>query len=155
MAIGALWGITCLFLASLINVDKRSVKQYFGQHFFSTHHLFSVFGLLLITLHPVSFAILQMNPVIFIPRFDSWIIFWELAGRPALILIYVAVFAGLFRRKLSGWKHLHRLNYIALVFGVVHGFLIGTDFQLLGVQLFFIGLSIALAIAVAKQHFVK
>jgi predicted ferric reductase len=101
--------------------------------------VFSVIGLILVTVHPLAFAIVTNAPEAFIPKFDSWIVFWNLAGRPALYLIYISVIAVLIRKKISQniWRILHGLNYVALVFGYFHGVLIGTDFQNLGIMITF------------------
>jgi DMSO/TMAO reductase YedYZ heme-binding membrane subunit len=88
----------------------------------------------MVTLHPVIFAISKMDISVFIPDFSSWISFWELAGRPALILIYVATIAAILRKRIQKyWRVFHVLNYIALLFVYIHGVLIGTDFQNLGI----------------------
>jgi DMSO/TMAO reductase YedYZ heme-binding membrane subunit len=51
-------------------------------------------------------------------------------GRQALIIIYIAFFAVILRRKIvSYWRPFHALIYVALFFGIVHANLIGTDFQ--------------------------
>ena len=94
------------------------------------HHFFGVLGIVLITLHPVIFAVYKADFSVFLPKFDSWIVFWELAGRPSLIILYIGFIAGfLFKAYKKSWRGLHMLVYISLFFGLIHGYLIGTDFQ--------------------------
>ena len=57
------------------------------------------------------------------------LIFWSLAGRPALYLAYIAVLASLFRTRIDRyWRYLHGLMYVVLTFAFVHGYLIGGNF---------------------------
>jgi predicted ferric reductase len=130
----ALYGFTALALATIMTPFLKEITQAFGRPFIRIHHLFSIFGLIFATLHPVFFAIQQMDLAVFIPRFDSWIIFWELAGRPALYILYIATAAALLRLMIPKyWRYFHVLMYIVLIFVIVHGNLIGTDFQNLGI----------------------
>ena len=126
----ALIGFTLMFLATVMTPFMAELYKIFGKPFIKLHHLYSILGLVLITVHPIFFAISVLDITIFVPVFYPWIDFWNLAGRPALILIYIAVIAAFLRKKIPNqWKWLHVLNYIALFFGYIHGVLIGTDFQ--------------------------
>ncbi|HEY0089395.1 MAG TPA: hypothetical protein VGB37_11165, partial [Candidatus Lokiarchaeia archaeon] len=83
-----------------------------------------------ITLHPIALLLLVLDPSIFLPVFSDWSTFWQLAGRPALILIYVGVLSAILRKKIQKhWKQFHMILYIAFIFGFVHGILIGTDLK--------------------------
>lgn len=126
----ALWGYLSLAIATLLTPFLREVMAVFGRPFLSVHHTFAAVGLLLPTLHPVTLAIRSMNPALFIPTFSSWERFWLLAGQPALYLLYIA-FAGVLLRKYipKHWRWVHGLMYVVLFFAIVHGNLIGTDFQ--------------------------
>ena len=124
----AMLGITCLFIASFCSAFTRQIYKHLGKPFLKVHHAFSITGLILITLHPVVLAVATANPAVFLPDFSSWDAFWRLAGRPALILIYVALAAILLKKVLKrSWRILHAMVYIALFFGVVHGLLLGQD----------------------------
>ena len=126
----ALLGFTSLFIASMMSPFMVQIYKYFGKKFINIHHFFSIIGLILITIHPVAFALSKMDITVFVPVFYPFYDFWLLAGRPALILIYIAVVAGTLRNKIPiYWKHIHVLNYVALFFGLIHGILIGTDFK--------------------------
>ena len=138
-----LYGYLFLSVTVLVTPFLREVTQAFGKPFLKVHHSFSVLGLVLITLHPV-FNALEFSLSVFVPRFDSWDIFWLFAGRPAFILIYVAVFAVSLRAKAPKyWRAFHALMYVVLLLGIAHANLIGNDFQNLGVMLIFNALFIA------------
>jgi predicted ferric reductase len=148
-----LYGYLFLSVTVLVTPFLREVTQAFGKPFLKVHHSFAVLGLVLITLHPV-FNALEFSLSVFVPRFDSWNIFWLFAGRPAFILIYVAVFAASLRAKAPKyWRAFHALMYVVLLFGIAHANLIGNDFQNLGVMLIFNALFIAsLAGFVLKRY---
>jgi DMSO/TMAO reductase YedYZ heme-binding membrane subunit len=127
---GALFGFTAMFIATTMSPFMVQLYKIFGKSFIKLHHIFSIFGLIMITLHPVMFAISRMDIAVFIPDVSSWISFWELAGRPAFFIIYIAALAAILRKSLQKyWRAFHFLNYIALLFVYIHGVLIGTDFQ--------------------------
>ena len=139
-----LYGYLFLSTAVLLTPFLREVTQAFGRPFLKVHHSFAVLGVVFITLHPVFNAIERLSLSVFVPRFNSWNLFWLLAGRPAFILIYVAVFAAFLRAKAPKyWRAFHALMYVVLLFGVVHANLIGNDFQNLGIMLIFNALFIA------------
>lgn len=133
----ALLGLASMFIATMLTPFAKMVYQSWNKSAIKIHHYFTIAGLILITLHPVIFAIEKMieadfltGIAVFLPDFSSWYKFWLLAGRPALIFIYIALGAALLRKKIvDWWRPIHILNYIALIFGVVHGIMIGTDFE--------------------------
>jgi sulfoxide reductase heme-binding subunit YedZ len=140
----ALYGYLFLSVTALLTPFLREVTRAFGRPFLKVHHSFAVLGFVLITLHPVFNAMESVNLSVFVPRFDSWYLFWLLAGRPALILFYGALFAALLRRKImSYWRVFHALMYVVLFFGLVHAALIGADFQNLDVTIVFFALFFA------------
>ena len=132
----ALLGLVALFISSMFTAFQKELYAAFKKPFIKIHHSTTIAGLIMITLHPVLFAIDKMisstfveGLKVFLPKFSSSYDFWSLAGRPALILIYIALIGVLLRNVMKkGWRWIHALNYIALVFGVVHGIIIGTDF---------------------------
>lgn len=128
--LGALWGFIGLCFTSIMNLNKRILFQKFGLKFMKLHHSLGIFSLIMTSLHPIAFAIDRMSLLVFLPDLTSWISFWTLAGRPALILIYIAVIAAVLRKQAKkSWRYFHILIYIALIFIFVHAILIGTDFQ--------------------------
>jgi DMSO/TMAO reductase YedYZ heme-binding membrane subunit len=122
-------GFASLFISVIMSNFFEEYREKNKKNLFS-HHLFSIIGIVLITLHPVIFAINKADMSVFLPKFDSWNVFWELAGRPSLILLYVGFVSGfLFKIYKRSWRALHMIVYISLFFGLIHGILIGTDFQ--------------------------
>jgi predicted ferric reductase len=139
-----LYGFLFLSVATLVAPFLMEVTEAFGKPFLRVHHAFSVLGIVLITLHPVFNAVDRVSLAVFVPNFTSWETFWMLAGRPALILIYVAVGAALLRLKAPKyWRIFHALMYVVLLFGIVHANLIGEDFETIGIMLIFDTLFVA------------
>jgi len=124
----ALWGYFFLAIAAMMTPFLKEIKHLFGLPFIKMHHIFAYAGLCLITLHPIFIAIYSSTAAVFIPSFSSWYEFWLFAGRPALIILYIALIAILFRRKIKPWRIIHALMYLMLLLGFVHAVLIGTDF---------------------------
>ncbi len=125
----AMVGYVAVFLAILSSAYMRELYRMLGRPFLWGHHVLSISGLILLTLHPIALAIALTNLSVFVPRFDSWTIFFQLAGRPALYLMWAASLGALLRKSWrEGWRTLHQLNYVAFLLGTVHGILIGTDF---------------------------
>lgn len=138
----ALIGLLSLILSSIMAAFTREVYQVFGKPFKKVHHFIALFGLSLIVLHPVFLAISSGKANIFLPDFSSWLAFWKFAGRPAFYLIILAVLAGFLQKHIKKWwRYIHALNYIAVVFGVIHGILVGANLSSsIGLQIIFIAL---------------
>ena len=153
---GALFGFTSMFIATMMTPFVVQLYKIFGRPFVKIHHIFSITGLVLITLHPVMFAISEMNLLVFIPVFSSWIRFWELGGRLALILIYIAVIGALLRKKVrKNWRIIHALNYVALFLAYVHGVLIGQDFRNVGILVIFtIMIILSFGVLIFKRYLI-
>ncbi len=123
-----LYGFILLSVAASITPFLREVTMFFGKPFMRIHHVFAVVGVIAITLHPILYAVLILDPAVFLPRFDDWFVFWQNAGRPALVMMYIAVSAALLRRKAPrNWRSFHALMYAVFLFAVVHASLVGTD----------------------------
>ncbi len=137
--LGALFGFTSMFIATTMSSFMVQLYKIFGKPFVKLHHIYSIFGLIMVTLHPVVYAISVMNILVFVPDVSSWLAFWELAGRPALIIIYIGALAAILRTKIKKyWRFFHYLNYVALIFAYFHGVLLpGTDFQNPGIFILF------------------
>ena len=133
-----LYGYLFLGVATLITPFQKEITQAFGKPFIKVHHVFSILGIVFITLHPVFNAIDRLSLSVFVPRFDSWERFWMFAGRPAFIILYIALFAAVLRTKTPKyWRPFHALMYVVLLFGIVHANLIGDDFENLGIVIIF------------------
>lgn len=134
----ALLGLTSMAISTIMTPFMLQLYKIFGKPFIKIHHVTSITAIVLASIHPISFAIQVSNIGIFIPVFYPWYDFWLLAGRPALILIYIALISILMKKNIpNAWRPLHGLNYVALLFGYVHGILIGTDFQSLSILILF------------------
>ncbi len=135
-------GMLSISLAALMTPFLAQIRAVFGEPFLRVHHRFAALGLILATLHPVLLAWQTLDPAVFIPVFATPYLFFALGGRAALILMYISLAAILLRRRLSQpvWRPLHALMYLVLLLGIVHGNLIGTDFQSPFIFLLFNGL---------------
>jgi len=82
-----------------------------------SHHSFSIIGIVFITLHPMIYAVYKSDIGVFLPNFNSWDVFWELAGRPSLVLLYVGFVSGILLKIYKRtWRTLHIIVYISLFF---------------------------------------
>ena len=141
----ALMGYLAIFVSAVSSAYMRQVIRLFGRPFIKVHHILTVTGLVLVTLHPVGVAINAGNPRVFLPRFDSWVVFLELGGRPAWYLIAAASLAAVLRRTIGrNWRTIHFLNYVAFLLVTAHAYMIGTDFQHTIIK----AISVALALAI-------
>ena len=121
-------GYVSIFLTILSSAYMRELYRLLGRPFLWGHHVLAISGLVLIALHPTALAIETASAAVFVPRFDSWYVFWLLGGRPALYLIAVASIGALLRKRWrKNWRTIHILNYVAFALGTVHAVLIGTD----------------------------
>lgn len=124
----AMVGYAFTFLAILSSAYMRQLYRLLGRPFLWGHHVLSVLSLILVTLHPLGVAIDAASAAVFVPRFDSWRVFLELGGRPALYLMWAASLAALLRRSWrKSWRTVHLLNYVAFMLGTIHAVLIGSD----------------------------
>jgi DMSO/TMAO reductase YedYZ heme-binding membrane subunit len=132
----ALNGFLFLSIATIMTPFLREISRIFNRSFIRIHHSFAAVGLVLITLHPITFFIQSFNLNIFLPDFSSFFGFWLLAGRQALIVIYIGLAAALLRKRIPKyWRLIHVLMYLALLFGIVHANLIGNSFQNLAITI--------------------
>lgn len=151
--IGALLGYVSVFLSTVLSGYLRKVRKVFGRPFLKVHHWFAALGLVLMTAHPVAFAIYASDITVFIPDVSSWLAFWSLAGRPALYIAYIATLAALLRNRIKdSWRYLHALMYVVLVFAFIHGYLIGASFVNPFIVILFLGLLIvAFGVGIKKR----
>ena len=126
----ALIGYFCVFGAILTSAYLRQVVLWFGRPFIKVHHILSISGLVLVTIHPLAVAWQALSLRVFVPAFDSWYRFFALGGRPAWYLMGVATLAAVLRG-MNGrnWRWLHTLNYLAFWLATAHGILIGSSVQ--------------------------
>ena len=126
----ALLGYLAIFLSIISSSAMRQLVRFFGRPFVRVHHILSVTGLILITLHPLGVAWSSASLRVFLPRFGSWLAFLQWGGPPAWYLIHIGSLAAVRRQSISrNWRTVHLLNYAASLLGTIHATLIGTDFQ--------------------------
>ena len=125
----ALLGYWAIFLTVISSAYMRELFQLLGRPFIRVHHILSVAGLILVTLHPLGAAVRSSTLSVFVPDVSSLNAFLRLGGRPAWYLIGLATLAALLRTRIKRrWRTVHYLNYIAFLLATVHAILIGTDF---------------------------
>jgi DMSO/TMAO reductase YedYZ heme-binding membrane subunit len=119
---GAAWlGYLTVFYAIVSSAYVRQMSRFFGRPFIRVHHIVSVTGLIMITLHPLLVAFRRGTLAVFIPVVTSWRDFLREGGRPAWYLFGVASLAALFRKALGrGWRAVHLLTYLAFWLASAH-----------------------------------
>ena len=150
---GALMGYMAIFLSAISSTYMRQMYRTFGRPFIKVHHILSVTGLVLVTLHPLGVAIDAASPSVFLPRFDSWVVFLELGGRPAWYLIAVASLAAVLRKTIGrNWRAIHFLNYVAFLLATVHAVMIGTDLQYTIVKVVAVALALVIVVIFIQKR---
>ena len=151
--LAALLGLLSLSIAAIMTPFLPDIYRLFGRPFLKVHHLFAAAGLFFATLHPVLFAIALIDITVFIPLFGSLYDFLATGGRVALIALWIAFCAVLFREAIPKyWRPVHALMYLVIILAVIHGNLIGTDFTSPVIMVLFDGLAVLAAGAfIAKR----
>ncbi len=94
----AMLGYLAIFLTVISSAYMRQLFKLFGRPFIRVHHILSVVGLILVTLHPLGVAVQSSeNLGVFIPNVSSLNAFLLLGGRPAWYLIGIAALAAVLR----------------------------------------------------------
>ena len=128
--IAALTGYFCIFGAIVTSAYLRQMARWFGRPFIKIHHILSIVGLSMVTIHPLTVAWRALDLRVFIPAVNSWYAFFSLGGRAAWYLLGIGALAAVLRRTIGKrWKLLHILNYLAFCLATVHGILIGPNVQ--------------------------
>ena len=124
----ALLGYIAVFLAIISSAYIRELTRFFGRSFIKTHHIIAVYGLVLITIHPLAAALQASSLKVFVPVIVPFPTFLTLGGRTAWYLIGIAALAALFQASLrKSWRQIHWLNYLAFWLATAHANLSGTD----------------------------
>ena len=92
----AVLGYLCVFVAALSSIYMRELVRWFGRSFVKTHHVVTVTGLVLLTLHPLAVAWNFGSPSVLIPQGGSWMDFFRWGGRWAWYLIGIASLVAFF-----------------------------------------------------------
>jgi sulfoxide reductase heme-binding subunit YedZ len=147
-------GYSAIFLAIISSNYMRQLVRFFGRPFVQIHHILSVTGLVMVTLHPLGVAWSNASLRVWLPRLDSWLTFLEWGGPPAWYLIAIASSAAVLRKAIGqNWRVLHLLNYVAFFLGTVHASLIGTDFQHPIVRAVSVALALAVLATLIRKRF--
>jgi DMSO/TMAO reductase YedYZ heme-binding membrane subunit len=149
----AILGYLCVFVAALSSIYMRELVRWFGRPFVKTHHVVTVTGLVLITLHPLGVALNFGSLSVFVQGSTSLVDFFRWGGRWAWYLIGIASLIALFRLKLrNSWRYVHWLNYLAFFLASTHAALLGAEFQSTAMKVVPIVLSLVLvAVFVQKR----
>ena len=149
----ALLGYLFIFVAIVSSAYLRELVVFFGRPFIKVHHIVSVAGLVLITLHPLAVAGFLSDLGVFVPQVDSWLNFFQWGGPPGWYLLGLAVLAALLRKRLKRqWRAVHYLNYIAFLLGTVHAILIGSDVQSVAVRVIAIVMALVVVLLFVKKR---
>jgi DMSO/TMAO reductase YedYZ heme-binding membrane subunit len=125
LAVAAIWWQV---LAAILNHPTVSSTRLRGHSYMGValmvaavlHYLFFVSG---VFLRNQAFPYALLYPV-----FDNYFKVSLSAGWFALICLVVTFAAAIFRRRLGVlWRLMHRFAYLAVILGVLHGFMIGTE----------------------------
>ena len=144
-----------IFLAILSSEYMKQMKRVFGQGFIKVHHHLARLGISLMLLHPIAFAFEKQSISVFIPVFYPFMEFLELAGRPALYLVIIAVAVGVYRKHfIRKWKKIHYLNYPAFLLIFIHSWLIGTDLNSGIMQLLWVCMALVISAIFVHKHII-
>ena len=149
----ALLGYLMIFFASLSSIYLRELVRWLGRPFIKTHHIISVTGLVMITLHPILVAIAFASPSVFVPLFGSLPVFFQNAGRLGWYLLVVASLAALFRKAIGqNWRYVHWLTYLTFWLGTIHAILLGPNVQNWPMRILFIVLALVMVYVLVKRR---
>jgi DMSO/TMAO reductase YedYZ heme-binding membrane subunit len=149
----ALLGYLGAFAAVVSSAYMRQLVRYFGRPFVKTHHALSLASLALVTLHPLAVALNFGSLNVFVPLFDSWIVFLRWGGRVAWYLFVIAALAALLRARFrQQWRAVHMLNYVAFFLATVHAILLGTDLQSVVLKVLAIAMAIVVVVTLVQKR---
>ena len=148
-----IFGHLLVFSAIVSSEYMTQIKKLFGQTFLKFHHNLIKLALILMVLHPWSFALDVRSLQVYLPVFYPPITFLELAGRPALYIFVIVMITAVYRKKIpKNWKNIHLFNYLAFFMVSIHALLIGTDFSSTGMKILsFVMMAIVAGIFVHKR----
>jgi predicted ferric reductase len=132
-----LMGFSLLTLQVALSARFRFIDRAFGHDVvIKFHKAMAVFAGVLLLCHPLSFA-LQRKSLILFTLVPSWKVH---LGQISLILLLGAVLFAVTFKKLgidyNRWRLLHKGAIFIVVFGFVHGLVIGPDIRPLGMRIY-------------------
>jgi DMSO/TMAO reductase YedYZ heme-binding membrane subunit len=149
----ALLGYIAIFAAIVSSHYKREVSKVFGRSFVNAHHILSVTGAVLLTLHPIGVAWDELNAAVLIPVFYPISDMLRYGGRIAWYIFAVGALAAVWRKKIGRrWRTVHDFNYLAFVFGTVHANLLGANFADWPVRVVSVAMLLVVAVLFVRQR---
>ncbi|NLN44887.1 MAG: ferric reductase [Methanosarcina sp.] len=122
-------GYLTMFLAIITSEYMAKMKKVSGLSFIKAHHNLARVGILLILIHPLTFA-LEGRGIQILSPISQTNIFIALAGRPAFYLFLLTAGIALYRKRYKNWRKVHYLSYLAFLLVSTHALMIGDDFRL-------------------------
>ncbi|MHB0856114.1 MAG: hypothetical protein ACYC5M_00920 [Anaerolineae bacterium] len=148
-----LLGYYNVFLSIVATAYMRQLTRFFGRSFVNIHHYYTVAGLVLLFVHPLSVAISFGTAAVFVPTLGSWRLFLINGGRPAFWLLALGALVALFRGQVGrSWKTIHTVTYLAFAFGTVHALLLGEDTHAPLVRAAFIAMGVGMLAVLAARR---
>lgn len=149
----ALLGYIAVFLAIVASSYKRQVMKVFGRSFVDAHHILSVTGAVLLTLHPIGVAWDELDPTVFIPVFFPFYDMLRYGGRIAWYIFAVGALTAVWRKRVGRrWRTIHDFNYLAFVFGTIHANLLGANFLDWPVRIASMAMLLVVAVLFVRQR---
>jgi DMSO/TMAO reductase YedYZ heme-binding membrane subunit len=149
----ALLGYVTIFLAIVSSYYKKQVMKILGRSFIDAHHLLSLAGMILLTLHPLGVVWDTMELTVLIPVFAPLDDMLRYGGRIAWYIFAVGALTAVWRKQVGKrWRTIHEFNYLAFVFGTVHANLLGANFQDLPVRAVSIAMLVVVSILFVRQR---
>jgi len=149
----ALLGYIAVFLAIVSSYYKKEVMSIFGRSFMNAHHMLSVTGAVLLTLHPIGVAWDELNLTVFVPVFFPVYDLFRYGGRIAWYIFAMGALAAVWRKKVGRrWRTIHDFNYVAFVLGTVHANLLGANFGDWPVRIVSMAMLLVVAVLFIRQR---
>ncbi len=123
-----MFGYLTMFLAIASSEYMAKIKKISGMPFMKAHHNLARIGILLILIHPLTFA-LEGRGIQILSPISPANIFIALGGRPAFYLFLLAAGIAIYRKKYGNWRKVHYLSYLAFLLVSIHAPMIGADFR--------------------------
>jgi methionine sulfoxide reductase heme-binding subunit len=133
LRIAALTGFVLVYLSILSSLFLRELVKALGQPFVKLHHFLSVAALVLVTLHPLGWAVYSGSARAILPSFAS--VATMQTGPLIWLLLVFALAAALLRKKLTKWRIVHWLTYLAFLGASFHAWIWGSNTQSLGMRI--------------------
>jgi len=149
----ALLGYIAVFFAIISSYYKREIVTIFGRGFVDAHHILTLIGGALLTLHPIGVAVVELNPAVFIPVLWPLYDLFRYGGRLAWYIFAGAALSAVWRKKIGRrWRAIHDFNYLAFALGTVHANLLGQNFRDLSVRLVSMAMLAIVAVLFVRQR---